>query len=141
VKLSERTVRYHLKLMDERGLTRLVGRRDGRIVTEARGSTKSATRAYRTKSACPSPASTSLSFKTTFDIKKKNGLVPVNISFFAKEQFSRGARHHEARVPEKAGRMFRVAVSLGRKDSWATSGAARKIGLATYAASSSTGSF
>ena len=34
VQLSERTVRYHLKLMDERGLTRLIGRRDGRIITD-----------------------------------------------------------------------------------------------------------
>src|SRR5512136_1819648 len=34
VELGERAVRYHLKLMDERGLTRLVGRRDGRVITE-----------------------------------------------------------------------------------------------------------
>ena len=33
VQLSERTVRYHLKLMDERGLTKFIGRRDGRIIT------------------------------------------------------------------------------------------------------------
>ncbi|HOU57013.1 MAG TPA: winged-helix domain-containing protein, partial [Smithellaceae bacterium] len=33
VQLSERTVRYHLKIMDERGLTKLVGRRDGRVIT------------------------------------------------------------------------------------------------------------
>ncbi len=33
VHLSERTVRYHLKLMDERGLTEFVGRRGGRIIT------------------------------------------------------------------------------------------------------------
>ena len=35
VQLSERTVRYHLKLMDERGLTKLIGRRDGRIITSS----------------------------------------------------------------------------------------------------------
>jgi repressor of nif and glnA expression len=34
IDLSERAVRYHLKLMDERGLTQLVGR-DGRQITEA----------------------------------------------------------------------------------------------------------
>ena len=34
VTLSERGVRYHLKMMDERGLTRLIGRHDGRTVTE-----------------------------------------------------------------------------------------------------------
>ena len=34
VTLSERAVRYHLKLMDDRGLTRLIGRHDGRTITE-----------------------------------------------------------------------------------------------------------
>ncbi|MDQ1278185.1 MAG: HTH-type transcriptional regulator, global nitrogen regulator NrpRI, partial [Thermodesulfobacteriota bacterium] len=31
---SERAVRYHLKLMDERGLTKLIGQKDGRIITK-----------------------------------------------------------------------------------------------------------
>jgi hypothetical protein len=34
VDLKERAVRYHLKIMDERGLTRLIGR-DGRLITES----------------------------------------------------------------------------------------------------------
>jgi len=34
VELGERAVRYHLKLMDERGLTQLVGR-EGRVITES----------------------------------------------------------------------------------------------------------
>ena len=34
VELGERAVRYHLKLMDERGLTKLVGR-DGRLITDS----------------------------------------------------------------------------------------------------------
>lgn len=33
VELGERAVRYHLQLMDERGLTRPVNRRDGREIT------------------------------------------------------------------------------------------------------------
>ncbi len=37
IQLSERTVRYHLKIMDERGLTKLVGRRDGRMITDKGG--------------------------------------------------------------------------------------------------------
>jgi repressor of nif and glnA expression len=36
IELSEDTVRYHLRMMDESGLTRLVARRDGRELT-ARG--------------------------------------------------------------------------------------------------------
>ena len=34
LELGERAVRYHLKLMDERGLTKLLGQRDGRVLTE-----------------------------------------------------------------------------------------------------------
>jgi len=34
IELGERAVRYHLKLMDERGLTQLVGR-NGRVITES----------------------------------------------------------------------------------------------------------
>src|SRR4030042_1687521 len=34
VDLNERTVRYHLKIMDERGFTRYVGHRDGRTITQ-----------------------------------------------------------------------------------------------------------
>src|SRR4030043_328561 len=34
IELTERAVRYHLRLTDEKGLTRLVGRRDGRGITE-----------------------------------------------------------------------------------------------------------
>ena len=43
VELGERAVRYHLKLMDERGLTQLVGR-DGRLLT-GQGSKANPTRA------------------------------------------------------------------------------------------------
>jgi repressor of nif and glnA expression len=33
IELSERAVRYHLKIMDERGLTKVAGKK-GRIITE-----------------------------------------------------------------------------------------------------------
>lgn len=33
-----------------------------------------------------------LAFRTTFDVKKKRGLVPVNVSFFPKEQFARSLK-------------------------------------------------
>jgi HTH-type transcriptional regulator, global nitrogen regulator NrpRI len=34
IELGEVTVRYHLKLTDERGLTRLAKRREGRVITD-----------------------------------------------------------------------------------------------------------
>ena len=35
IDLGERAVRYHLKLMDERGLTCPIGRKDGRSITKS----------------------------------------------------------------------------------------------------------
>lgn len=86
VQLSERTVRYHLKIMDERGLTQLVGRRDGRIITD-RGHSEISDARVQDKIGLSISRIDILSFRTTFDVKKKRGLVPVNISFFPKEQF------------------------------------------------------
>ncbi|MGB5217089.1 MAG: NrpR regulatory domain-containing protein [Smithella sp.] len=88
VQLSERTVRYHLKLMDERGLTRLVGRRDGRIITSL-GLDEIANARVRDKISLSISRIDILAFQTTFDIKKRRGLVPVNISFFPQKQFSK----------------------------------------------------
>ncbi|MBP7233257.1 MAG: DUF128 domain-containing protein [Syntrophaceae bacterium] len=87
VQLSERTVRYHLKIMDERGLTRLVGRRDGRIITE-QGLAEISDARVQDKIGLSISRIDVLSFQTSFDIKKKRGFVPVNISFFPAGQFS-----------------------------------------------------
>lgn len=86
VELSERTVRYHLKLMDERGLTKLVGRRDGRVITDLGLDEINDARVHDKISLSISRIDI-LSFKTTFDIQKRCGLVPVNISFFRREHF------------------------------------------------------
>jgi len=88
VQLSERTVRYHLKLMDERGLTRLIGRRDGRIITDM-GLDEINNARVRDKISLSISRIDILAFQTTFDIKKRRGLVPVNISFFPQKQFSK----------------------------------------------------
>ncbi|MBN1472551.1 MAG: DUF128 domain-containing protein [Syntrophaceae bacterium] len=88
VQLSERTVRYHLKLMDERGLTKLIGRRNGRIITSL-GMEEISNARVRDKISLSISRIDVLSFKTTFDIKKRRGLVPVNISFFPQKQFSK----------------------------------------------------
>lgn len=88
IQLSERTVRYHLKLMDERGLTKLVGRRDGRIITSLGLDEINNARVLDKISLSISRIDV-LSFKTTFDIKKRSGLVPVNVSFLPQKQFKK----------------------------------------------------
>ena len=86
--LGERAVRYHLKLLDERGLTYLVGRRDGRNLTE-KGSEEIKTALVKDKVGFSISKIETLSFRTTFDLNTQTGLVPVNVSFFPKEQFPR----------------------------------------------------
>src|SRR4030065_1035197 len=84
VSLNERTVRYHLKLMDERGLTKLIGRRDGRAITNL-GLDEISNARVQDKISLSISRIDVLSFKTTFDLKKKHGLVPVNVSLFPED--------------------------------------------------------
>ncbi len=87
VELNERTVRYHLKLTDERGLTQLVGR-DGRVIT-ARGIDEVNDALVRDKVGFAISKIELLSFRTHFDPDKGTGSVPVNISFFPKNKFNK----------------------------------------------------
>jgi len=85
VELGERAVRYHLKLMDERGLTRLVGR-EGRFITEA-GVEELESALVVDKVAFAISRIELLAFRTDFDLDKRTGSVPVNISFFPEKKF------------------------------------------------------
>lgn len=88
VELGERAVRYHLKLMDERGLTKLAGRRDGRLLTEL-GMEEVGSALIRDKVGFAISKIELLAFRTNFDWDRRTGLVPVNVSFFPKEKFSK----------------------------------------------------
>ena len=87
VELGERAVRYHLKLMDERGLTRLV-HRDGRLITES-GIEEVRSALVKDKVGFAISRIELLAFRTDFDWDKRTGSVPVNVSFFAKEKFNK----------------------------------------------------
>jgi repressor of nif and glnA expression len=91
LELGERAVRYHLKLMDERGLTSLVGKRDGRTLTE-KGIAEVKSALVEDKVGFAISRIETLSFRTTFDCEKLNGLVPVNVSLFRSEDFERALK-------------------------------------------------
>jgi len=91
VELGERAVRYHLKLMDERGLTQLIGRRDGRILTE-RGIEEVKCALVKDKLGLAISRIELLAFRTNFDFQKGCGSIPVNVSLFAREKFSQALR-------------------------------------------------
>jgi len=86
VELGERAVRYHLKLMDERGLTRTIGR-DGRLITEL-GIDELGSALVSDKVGFAISRIELLAFRTIFNGKKHTGWIPVNVSFFPKEKFA-----------------------------------------------------
>ena len=79
IELGERVVRYHLKLMDERGLTRTAGR-DGRLITES-GIDELGSVLVRDKVGFAISRIELLAFRTSFNEEKRTGSIPVNISF------------------------------------------------------------
>jgi repressor of nif and glnA expression len=85
--LSERTVRYHLKLMDERGLTKLAGRHDGRVITDA-GIEEISHARVKDKVGFAISRIENLAFRTTLNLDTLEGMVPVNVSFFPEETFN-----------------------------------------------------
>jgi len=87
IELGERAVRYHLQLMDERGLTQTVGR-DGRLITDS-GIDELRSALVRDKVGFAISRIELLAFRTSFDDKKGTGSIPVNVSIFPKERFAR----------------------------------------------------
>ncbi|MDP2744624.1 MAG: NrpR regulatory domain-containing protein [Dehalococcoidia bacterium] len=87
VDLGERAVRYHLKLMDERGLTSLVGR-DGREITEM-GREELRNALVNDKVGFVISQIELLAFRTTFDAGRRTGRVVVNTSVFRQKDFER----------------------------------------------------
>jgi HTH-type transcriptional regulator, global nitrogen regulator NrpRI len=130
VMLSERTVRYHLKLMDERGLTTLVGRHDGRVIT-ALGLEELGNARVRDKVGMAVSRIEVLAFGTTFDPAKRQGLLPVNVSLFGKDRFAEAL---QAMAPAFQRRLFvseLVAVVAEGGRIGAIAIPAGKVGLAT----------
>jgi repressor of nif and glnA expression len=87
VELSERAVRYHLKLMDERGFTENVGRH-GRLITQL-GLEELENALVSDKVGFVASKIELLAYQTDFDPDKRQGKVPVNISFFSEKQFKK----------------------------------------------------
>ena len=86
IELSERGVRYHLRLMDGRGFTRLVGMRDGRVLTEW-GAKEVSNALVGDKVGLAVSRIEQLAFRTTLDADRGAGLIPVNVSLFPKAGF------------------------------------------------------
>ena len=85
--LSERAVRYHLRLTDERGFTRPLGR-DGRMLTP-KGQEELSNALASEQVGYVIERIASLAYQTTFDPTTGEGGVVINTSLFARERFKK----------------------------------------------------
>jgi len=88
IHLTERAVRFHLQLMDERGLTRAVGKQDraGRIITD-KGREELSNALVSDKVGMVSGRMDELSYRTNFELDKKSGNIILNVSLISNEDF------------------------------------------------------
>ncbi len=85
ISLGERAVRYHLKLMDGRGFTRTVDKKDGRVITpQGIAELDCALVGDRVGSALTRIES--LAYRTSFDPISRSGEVPVNVAIFPQDR-------------------------------------------------------
>lgn len=87
INLTERAVRYHLKLMDERGLTRMVSQRYGRLVTQS-GINELGYALVGDRVGSAMTNIEMLICQTSFEPEKFEGELPINVSLFPAERFS-----------------------------------------------------
>jgi repressor of nif and glnA expression len=87
ISLSERAVRYHLKITDERGYTQPMGR-DGRMLTP-QGMDELRMALAPDQVGFILDKLELLAFRTTFDPVTRSGLVPINVSLIDKPAFEK----------------------------------------------------
>lgn len=85
IDLTERTVRYHLRILDERGYTEIFGR-EGRKITE-KGRNELKLSQVSSKVGFVISKIEALSYQTTLNLDSLEGDVILNISYFAEENY------------------------------------------------------
>ncbi|MEE8413513.1 MAG: NrpR regulatory domain-containing protein [Dehalococcoidales bacterium] len=91
IRLEEGSVRYHLRFMDERGLTRMERYRDGRTITQ-QGLMELRRALVGDKVGLAISKIETLAFRTDFNPDTLKGSIPVNISFFPQGSFNNALR-------------------------------------------------
>jgi len=90
VDLTERTVRYHLRILDERGLTKVFGK-EGRMITQ-KGKEELAQALVSDKVGFIISKIETLSYLTDLDLEKNEGNIILNVSYFPKEKLKEALR-------------------------------------------------
>ncbi len=84
--LGERAVRYHLKIMDERGLTRSMRHKDGRTITGT-GLEELRNSLVTDKIGFVGSKIERLAYQTNVGLRTGTGRIPVDVSLFSSDQF------------------------------------------------------
>ncbi len=84
VELSERTVRYHLKILDERGFTKVFGK-EGRMITQ-KGREELSQALVSEKVGFVGSRIETLSYLTNLDLEKMEGDIILNVSFIQEDK-------------------------------------------------------
>jgi len=132
IDMSPRTVRYHLKALDERGLTE-VKWREGRIITK-KGRDELDNAGVSDKIGLVSSHIEELSYAVDFDLVKRSGRVVINVSLIHKSEFKKAIKIMRE--------VFEKKITMGSKVLIANSGEriggelvpAGKIGFGTLCA-------
>ncbi|MCX5725721.1 MAG: NrpR regulatory domain-containing protein [Candidatus Saganbacteria bacterium] len=90
LELTERAVRYHLKIMNERGLLKVFWK-EGRMITK-KGNEELRDALVADKVGLVSSRIEAMSYMMNFDLEKKSGIVILNISFFHKSEFQKALK-------------------------------------------------
>ena len=88
IDLGERAVRYHLKMMDERGFTSTKRYRDGRSITQP-GLEELKSTLVCDKVGFVTDRLELLAYLTNFDLSEHTGYIPIDLSLFPKREFPR----------------------------------------------------
>jgi HTH-type transcriptional regulator, global nitrogen regulator NrpRI len=127
--LSERAVRYHLRITDERGYTQAMGR-DGRMLTP-HGMEELRMALAPDQVGFILDKLELLAFRTTFDPEKKTGLVPTNTSLINADKFDKALGVMKDVFKAKLAVSPLVAVAKEGEKIGSVVVPAGKIGLAT----------
>ena len=84
IDLTERTVRYHLRILDERGLTKVFGK-EGRMITR-KGREEISQALVSEKIGFVISKIETLSYLTNLDLEKNEGDIILNVSYFPEEK-------------------------------------------------------
>jgi HTH-type transcriptional regulator, global nitrogen regulator NrpRI len=90
IELTERTVRYHLRILDGRGFTRVFGK-EGRMITP-KGKEELSQASVSEKVGFIISKIESLSYLTNLDLEKNEGDIILNVSYFPEEKLKEALR-------------------------------------------------